>query len=320
MLTYALLTQQPRAFRSLTGHTPEQFASLFADFERAHQQRRAMATTTRRKGRPRQRAVGAGSKYRHDLRTRLLMTLFWARVYPSLEVMGFFFALDKTNVHDQINDILATLDTMATFPFERPTQERKKLHSAAAVMDAFPEVRLVIDAKEQRIHRPKSSKDDDRQKPYYSGKKKCHTLKNEIAVQPDGTIGALSPSVPGGAVHDLTLLRGTGLIGRLDPDSEAAMVDKGYDGIRKDYPEHTIYQPFKARRNHPLTPEQKAYNRHLSGYRIIVEHTNAQLNQFQVLAQVYRHGRAGHSRVFRAVAYLVDRRIRERPLKRYRIA
>ena len=28
-----------------------------------------------------------------------------------------------------------------------------------------------------------------------------------------------------------------------------------------------------------------------------------------VLAQVYRHVRAGHSRVFRAVAYLVDRRI-----------
>src|SRR6476646_8034875 len=97
MLTYELLCQHPRAFRSLTGHTPEQFASLFADFERAYQQRRATATTTRRKGRPRQRAVGAGSKYRHDLRTRLLITLFWARVYPSLEVMGFFFSQDKTN-------------------------------------------------------------------------------------------------------------------------------------------------------------------------------------------------------------------------------
>jgi transposase len=320
MLTYETLRQHPRAFRSLTGHTPEQFAALFADFAPAHQQRRAAALTTRRRGLPRQRAVGAGSKYRHDLRTRLLMTLFWARVYPSLEVVGFFFALDKTNVHDSINDILATLDTLAAFPFERPTKERKKLHSAGAVMDAFPEVRLVIDAKEQRIQRPKSSKDEDRQKPYYSGKKKCHTLKNEIAVQPDGRIGAISASVPGGSIHDLTLLRGTDLIGRLDPASEAAMVDKGYDGIRKDYPAHTIYQPFKARRNHPLTPEQRAYNRHLSGYRIVVEHTNAQLNQFQVLAQVYRHAREGHSRVIRAVAYLVDRRICERPLKSYPVA
>ena len=320
MLTYELLCQHPRAFRSLTGHTPEQFAGLLAEFEPAHQQRRDTAATTRRKGQPRQRAVGAGSKYRHDRRTRLLMTLFWARVYPSLEVVGFFFSLDKTNVHDTINDLLATLDTLADFPFERPSHERKKLHSAAAVMDAFPEVRLVIDAKEQRVQRPKSSKEDDRQKPYYSGKKKCHTLKNEIAVQPDGTIGAISASVPGGAVHDLTLLRSTGLVGRLDPESEAAMVDKGYDGIRKDYPAHTIYQPFKARRNHPLTPEQKAYNRHLSSYRIVVEHTNAQLNQFQVLAQVYRHARHGHTRVVRAVAYMVDRRLRARPLKSYPVA
>jgi hypothetical protein len=320
MITYESLCQHPRAFRSLTGHSPEQFAALFAAFEPAHQQRRAAAPTTRRKGRPRQRAVGAGSKYRHDLRTRLLMTLFWARVYPSLEVLGFFFSLDKTNVHDSINDLVTTLATLAEFPFERPAKERKKLHSVAAVMDAFPAVRLVIDAKEQRIQRPKSSKEDDRQKPYYSGKKKCHTLKNEIAVQPDGRLGAISPSVPGGAIHDLTLLRGTGLIGRLDPQSEAAMVDKGYDGIGKDYPDHTIYQPFKARRNHPLTPEQKAYNRHLSGYRIVVEHTNAQLNQFQVLAQVYRHALAGHSHVFRAVAYLVDGRIRQRPLKSYPVA
>src|SRR5215212_7937030 len=111
MITYERLCQHPRAFRSLTGHTPEQFAALFADFEPAHQRRRATATTTRRQGHPRQRAVGAGSQYRYDLRTRLLMTLFWARVYPSLEVLGFFFGLDKTNVHDSINDVLATLHT-----------------------------------------------------------------------------------------------------------------------------------------------------------------------------------------------------------------
>jgi hypothetical protein len=320
MITYESLCQHPRAFRSLTGYRPEQFAALLADFAPAHQQRRATATTTRRKGRPRQRAVGAGGKYSHDLPTRLLIALFWARVYPSLEVLGFFFSLDKTNIHDSLNDILATLETLADFPFERPARERKKLHSVAAVMEAFPDVRLVIDAKEQRLQRPKSSKEDDRQKPYYSGKKKCHTLKNEIAVEPDGRIGAVSASVPGGANHDLTLLRHTRLIERLDPADEAVMVDKGYDGLRKDYPQYTIYQPFKARRNHPLTPEQKAANRHLARYRIVVEHTNAQLNQFQVLAQVYRHAREGHSRVFRAVAYLVDRRIRERPLKRYPVA
>jgi hypothetical protein len=319
MITHEILRRHPAAFRSLTGHTPEQFDALFAAFAPAHSDRCRQATTTKKEGKPRQRAVGGGPRPRHDLPTRLLMALFWLRVYPTLEVLAFFFSLNKTNVHDAINDCLATLATLAQFPFERPPAERKKLRSVAAVMDAFPDVRLVIDAKEQRIQRPKSSKEDDRQRPYYSGKKKCHTLKNEIAVQPDGRLGAVSPSVPGGGIHDLKLLRLTRLLERLDPE-EAAMVDKGYAGLRRYYPERTIYHPFKARRNRPLTAEEKAYNRHLSRYRIVVEHTNAQLNQFQVLSQVYRHARPGHSRVVRAVAYLVDRRIRERPLKSYPIA
>lgn len=319
MITYESLRQHPAAFRSFTGHTPEQFEALFAQFAPAHAQRCAASPTTK-EGKPRQRAFGGGCHARHDLPTRLLMALLWLRIYPTFEVLGFLFSLNKTNVHEAVHDMLATLESMANFPFERPVPERKKLRSLAAVMDAFPEVRVVIDAKEQRIQRPKSSKEEDRQRPYYSGKKKCHTLKNEIAVQPDGTIGAVSESVPGGAVHDLTLLRHTRLIERLDPADEAAMVDKGYDGLQHDYPEHTIYRPFKARRNRPLTAEQRAYNRHLSRYRIVVEHTNAQLNQFQVLAQVYRHAREGHRRVVRAVAFLVDQRIRQRPLKSYRMA
>jgi hypothetical protein len=32
----------------------------------------------------------------------------------------------------------------------------------------------------------------------------------------------------------------------------------------KDHPHHTLYHPYKARRNQPLTPEQKASNRHLA--------------------------------------------------------
>jgi transposase len=316
MITWESLRQHPTAFRSFTGHTPEQFEALFAQFAPAHAQRCAASPTTK-EGKRRQRAFGGGCHPRHDLPTRLLMALIWLRIYPTFEVLGFLFSLNKTNVHAAVQDMLATLESLADFPFERPAADRKKLRSLAAIMDAFPEVRLVIDAKEQRIQRPKSSKEDDRQRPYYSGKKKAHTLKSEIAVQPDGRIGAVSASVPGGAVHDLTLLRHTRLIERLDPGGEAAMVDKGYDGLHKEYPEHTIYRPFKARRNRPLTEAQKAYNRHLSGYRIVVEHTNAQLNQFQVLSQVYRHSRAGHTRVVRAVAFLVDQRIRQRPLKSY---
>ena len=73
----------------------------------------------------------------------------------------------------------------------------------------------------------------------------------------------------------------------------------------------------KARRGQPLTDEQKAFNAHLSKYRIVVEHSLAQMNQFQALAQVFRHDRERHSGLTRIVAGLVNRRIAKRPLKTY---
>ena len=168
MITYEALVRRPAAFRSLTGHSVEGFEALDAVFAPAHEQRRRTASLTRRRGPPRQRAVGAGATYTHDLPTRLLMALIWLRIYPTFEVLGFLFSLNKTNVHATVGDLLATLETLAEFPFERPSAERKKLHSVAAVMDAFPDVRLVIDSKEQRVQRPQSTKADDRQRPYYS--------------------------------------------------------------------------------------------------------------------------------------------------------
>jgi IS5 family transposase len=192
------------------------------------------------------------------------------------------------------------------------------------VMDAFPDVRLVIDAREQRIERPANKKDkdgkvQDRQKTYYSGKKKAHTLKNQIAVAPHGRIEHASESVPGGANHDLTLLRQADLLSKLSED-EAAMLDKGYDGICADYPDKRLYLPFKARRNHHLTEEQTAYNRFLAKYRIVVEHTNAQLNKYQILVQRFRHQLAQHTCIFRIVCGLTNRRIQLHPLKQYGVA
>lgn len=324
MITYEKLSRRPQAAASLIGMSLEGFDTLYAEFAVAHGERLANLSVTRRKGAPRQRAVGAGGKHRYDLRNRLLMTLFWLRVYTSYEVMGFFYEMNKTNIEDNLKDILATLERMSSFSYDRPGAQSKKLHSVSEVMDAFPDVRLVIDAKEQRIERPKAKKDDpnppqDRQKPYYSGKKKTHTLKNQIAVRPDGRIEAVSESVPGGQTHDLTLLRQTDLLSQLG-EGEAAMLDKGYDGVQNDYPDQPIYLPFKARRNHPLTADQKAYNRFLARYRILVEHSLACMNRFQILRQVFRHQLDQHTRIVRIVAGLVNRRIQEKPLKSYALA
>lgn len=324
MITCEKLTQRPQAARSLIGMSLSEFDELYAEFAIAHAERQMAQTRTKRGQQRRQRAVGAGGKHKHSLKNRLMMTLFWLRAYMTYEVLGFFYELDKTNIEDNLKDVLATLDEMTSFNYDHPKGKKPKLNSVSAVMDAFPDVRLVIDAKEQRIQRPKNTRDkdgnlQDKQRPYYSGKKKAHTLKNQFAVAPDGFIEHVSDSVPGGANHDLILLRQTDLLSQLS-DDEAAMLDKGYEGIQNDFPDKQIYQPYKARRNKPLTEEQKAYNRFLSGYRIVVEHALAQVNRFEVLRQVYRHDREKHTQVVRIVSGLVNRRIQSVPLKSYAVA
>lgn len=323
MITYERLAARPAAFASLSGLNLTDFEALYQDFASAYVKDRQTSLT--RAGQPRRRAAGGGTPFTHDGRTRLLMALVFLRVYPTYEVLSFFFSLHKANAQRGVVDVLATLEAHTVFVCERPAQERKKLRSVQAVMDAFPDVRLVIDAKEQRVQRPGGSDENGQshQKPFYSGKKKAHTLKTQVAVAPDGSFQSVGKSSPG-SVHDLTLLRQSDLLHRIEK-TEGVMLDKGYDGLQtfdskapdKNGPPHPYHLPHKARRGHPLTDEQKAFNAHLSAYRIVVEHSLAQMNQFQALGQVFRHDHDKHSGLTRIVAGLVNRRVANRPLKAY---
>ena len=240
------------------------------------------------------------------------MTLVWLRVYPTYEVLGWLFGLEKSNAWENVQDALAVLGTLADFPFERPAADRAKLATPAAVIAAFPEVKIIIDGKEQPFQRPQGW---DEQKPFYSGKKKRHTVKNQIICTPEGRIGGVSDTAPG-STHDLTMTRQDGTLDRLG-EGESAMADKAYTGGQKDRPGTPLVVPTKATRGHPLTEEQKAANKVISGYRVVIEHVMAQLNRFQVLKQVFRSEFERHTRVIRVVAALVDRRIATVPLKTY---
>jgi hypothetical protein len=313
MFSYDDLCRHPAAFPSLTGLNRAEFDVLVPSFGRAEQDLRARSGTTRREGKPRVNAPGAGPRPSRDARTRLLMALVWLRVYPTYEVLGFFFGLHKRNAQLNVRAALAALDSLDDFPFDRPDRERPKMRSAAEVMAASPQVRLVIDGKEQRVNRPTGY---DAQKPYYSGKKKAHTVKAQVVVDTRGRIEGIGPPVPGGANHDLRLLRGSGVLESL-AGGEAAMLDRGYVGVGN-YPDVPVVIPFRASRGHPLTEGQKAYNRVVAGYRIVVEHTIAQLNRFTVLRQVFRgQKRERHGEVIRVVGKLVNRRLAVKPLKSY---
>jgi DDE superfamily endonuclease/Helix-turn-helix of DDE superfamily endonuclease len=289
--------------------TREEFDRLAIDFAAARDRSRAASTHTKR-GRPRQRAAGGGAPATLDTPTRLLMTLLWLRVYPTYEVLGWLFGLEKSNAWENVQATLAVLESLADFPFERPAAGRARLGTKEAVLDAFPEVKVIIDGKEQAFRRPRGW---DQQKPFYSGKKKRHTVKNQVLCTPEGRIGGVSATVPG-STHDLTMMRGEGVLDRL-AEGEGAMGDKAYTGAQGDRPGVPLVVPTKATRGHRLTEEQKAANRKISRCRVVIEHVMAQLNRFQALKQVFRSAFGRHTRAIRVVAALVDRRIAAVPLK-----
>jgi len=313
MLSYEELCRHPAAFPSLTGMTRAEFDELLVRFRQAEADLRAKSDTTRKDGKPRQRAAGAGRRYDNPACDRLLMALMWLRVYPSYEVLGFFFALHKRNAQLNVRTALEILDSLDDFPFDRPGKDRQKLRSAAEVMAAFPQVRHIIDAKEQRINKPQG---EQAQKPYYSGKKKAHTVKTQVVVTTRGQIEAVSDSVPG-STHDLTLLVQSGVLGGLG-QGEGGMLDKGYVGVEKYRQGVPLVLPYRKPRGGELSEEQRGHNREVARHRIVVEHTMAQLNRFTVLRQVFRgKRRERHSGATRVVAKLVNCRLAVKPLKTY---
>ena len=298
MLTYAKLKTRPQRFRALTGLTPAEFARLYQDVAAEYE-----AAEDRRLDRPdRQRRRGGGRKFRDGLADRLLLPLVWLRLYPSYEVLGELFDLEQSTIGRRLRASLPLLAAVTWFDLQTPPDDREKASWADLLRD-FPDLEYLIDATEQRIRRPKGA---DVQKPYYSGKKKAHTLKTQVTTTPAGRIRHVSPTVPG-ATNDLTLLRATGLVAQVP--SGKTMMDAGYQGIRNDVPAKRVEHPHRASRGHPLTDAQKAENRVLAKVRIRIEHTLGKMKIFQVLAQVYRHRRDQYHPCFCIVAGLTNRRM-----------
>ena len=298
MLTMTKLRSKPAALRSMTGLTVPEFDRLLQEVTP-----RYAAAEAARLARPnRKRRPGGGRHYELTLEDRLLLALVWLRVYPTYEVLGLLFELDKSAISRNLARMLLVLREITATALSWPAAKQRKRQWAELMAD-FPDVEAIFDATEQRIQRPQGR---EAQKPYYSGKKKAHTLKTQVKVTPEGGLAEVSASVPG-AVHDLTLLRESGALDRLEEG--AAMFDSGYQGVKKDAPERSLYHPFRASRGHPLTEEQKEWNRLLSQYRIKVEHTLAQLKVYEALNQVYRHPRDRYNDIFLIVAGLTNRRL-----------
>ena len=162
---------------------------------------------------------------------------------------------------------------------------------------------MVVDTFEQRVQRPKQRAVADS---YYSGKKKQHTLKSQIAVDDQsGLIVDVAESVAG-PTHDMAVLKHSDLLKRL-PAGVGMLGDLAYNGLAGLLPQGMGASPRRKPNGKPRPPEDVIYNRAFASRRIIVEHTIGRLRHYQALCQMDRQHRQGHTERVVAVAGLVNR-------------
>ena len=278
------LRRAPDTFRQLTGITPEAFDLLLAELEPRYQQ----ADTKRRTRRPRQRKPGAGRKFALPLADRLLMLLMYYRTYTTHALLGFLFGIDDSSVCRNINPLQPLLAGIFRIPERRIELEPDEIRE------------LFFDATERAIPRPTR-----RQKRFYSGKKRRHTLKHQVVVvrkrKSPGRAGqrrrvriaAVSRAFPG-RTHDKKVYDATGTV--CPPDVKRTG-DTAYLGTGLCTPRR---RPPKGQ----LTPRQKAGNRRVSRRRIVVEHGIGKMKVWRIAAERYRNPRRRHTLIIKNVAGL----------------
>ena len=299
ILRYERLHRFPSVLKSMTGLHVVQFDALTADvLPRFH------AAELARLSRPnRKRAIGGGPGFDLDPRNQILLTVIWLRLYPLHEVLAYLFGVSDTTVGRAIGRVLPLLEASGQDRMRLPDPGRTRRRNLDALLSDTPELAVVIDTFEQPVQRPHERKLADT---YYSGKKKRHTLKSQVAVDEEtGQVVDVPESVRGPAA-DIKVLEASGLLERL-PEGVGAMGDLAYVGIEKLHPQGLGAAPRRKPRGKERPAEDVCYNRAFSKRRIVVEHTIGRMRRYQSITQLDRNHREQHTARVRAVAGLVNR-------------
>jgi hypothetical protein len=287
----------PSIFRNLTGITLAVFDQLLQGLRPAF-----AAQRRQRLDRPdRHRAFGGGDTFDLAPDDQFLLTIFWLRHYPTQEVLGFLFGVSDSTAKRAIDRCLPLLEAAGQDTMRLPDPGRGRRKDLSTLLKDTPDVAVLIDTFEQPVQRPRR-----RQKRFYSGKKKRHTLKSQVAVDEEtGALVDVADSVPG-PTADIKVLKKSRLLKRL-PKGVGGLGDLAYVGIAELHPEGLGACPRRKPRGQARSLADRRYNKAFARRRIRVEHGIGRLRRFQALTQTDRHFRRGHTARVRAVAGLVNR-------------
>jgi hypothetical protein len=238
--------------------------------------------------RVRNRMKRRGLKFSHlPIEDRLLLTFYYLRHHPTFLNLADVFGISESYANKRYHEYLDILVKVLRLPG----------HKALLSEDW---IAIVIDVTEQPIERPV-----DKQRAWFSGKKKRHPAKIQLIVCLL-TLQILSVVCGKGRTHDFTLFKQCGLHLAAALEKYA---DAGYQGLDKLIA--NAFTPIKKPRNRKLTPEERAYNRALAKLRIRIEHVNRRCKIFRVTKDVYRGKHRHIQKTWTVVSALVNYRYAE---------
>lgn len=275
MLNLERALNQDRLLRALTGLNRKAFDALLPSFEQAYEASRDAAKPQRK------RARGGGRKARlQSIEAKLFYILFYCKCYPTFDLAGILFDLDRSQTHEWMHELRPVLE--AALGHEMVLPERK-LRKIETFLELFPGVeRVMIDGTERPIQRPQ---DAEAQTQNYSGKKRRHTRKHLAAVDQTKRVLVLSHAREG-KLHDKRFEVEEEIAFHI-PDEIPIEVDLGFQGLQSEYTNIRI--PHKKPRGGELSEEQKQQNRALSQSRVVCENAFAGIKRYGAVSAIYRN-------------------------------
>jgi hypothetical protein len=221
----------------------------------------------------RQRRTQRGTRWRRlDAGRQALLVVAYLRKGETYADLAGGFAVGTTTVYRYVREALDLLAVRA------PTLQQ-------AIEVARGKAYVVLDGTLLRIDRVGMIGGRDR--PFYSGKHKCHGVNVQVIADPAGRLIWASPALPG-ARHDMGAAREHGIIDAVNDAGIPVLADTAYQGSGP-----AIRVPFRRRRldrdtgrYRPLSANQKAVNTAHARRRGPGERANAEIKNWKVLRKI----------------------------------
>ncbi len=206
---------------------------------------------------------------------KLLLCLLYLRHNTSHEVVGRMFSFSADSSENAFAEVLPLLRDL--FPNQKWEAEVRYGRAEQKWSPSKVE-RVIIDSFETPLRRPSNN---ERQKRYYSGKKKRHTLKTQIATDHRGGVLCVGKAHRGPQA-DIKVYEADELSSLLKDIPRLG--DKAY--CDQKHPE--IVTPHKKPKGKEVSEEQRSENKLIASQRVYVEHGIRRVKGFRIVRDEYR--------------------------------